>query len=197
MKTYILASKNNHKAKEINEILGSGFKIITQSEAGATDIEVIEDGDTFEANAIKKAEELCAATGKPTIADDSGLCVDLLDGAPGVYTARYAGENATDAENIEKLLSALGDAPLSERSAKFVCVIALARPNEETVTFRGECSGLISLSPHGNGGFGYDPVFYVPSYDCTMSELEPDIKNAISHRSDALKKFVRWVKEIS
>ena len=195
MKTYILASKNKHKAEEINEILGSGFEIITQSEAGAADIEVIEDGDTFEANAIKKAEEICAATGKPTIADDSGLCVDLLDGAPGVYTARYAGENATDAENIEKLLSALGDTPLNERSAKFVCVIALARPNEETVTFRGECSGFISLSPRGKGGFGYDPVFYVSSYDRTMSELEPQIKNAISHRSNALKKFVCWARK--
>lgn len=197
MKTYILASKNKHKAEEINEILGSGFEIITQSEAGAADIEVIEDGDTFEANAIKKAEEICAATGKPTIADDSGLCVDLLDGAPGVYTARYAGENATDAENIEKLLSALGDAPLNKRSAKFVCVIALAQPNKETVTFRGECSGLISLSPRGDGGFGYDPVFYVPSYDRTMSQLEPHIKNAISHRSDALKKFVLWARKHS
>lgn len=195
MKTYILASKNKHKAEEINEILGNGFEIITQSEAGAADIEVIEDGNTFEANAKKKAEEICAATGKPTIADDSGLCVDLLDGAPGVYTARYAGENATDAENIEKLLSALGDTPLNERSAKFVCVIALARPNEETVTFRGECSGFISLSPRGKGGFGYDPVFYVSSYDRTMSELEPHIKNAISHRSNALKKFVCWARK--
>lgn len=194
MNTFILASKNKHKAGEINEILGNGFEIITQDAAGAGDIDVIEDGNTFEENAIKKAEEICAATGKPTIADDSGLCVALLDGAPGIYTARYAGENATDDENIQKLLTALGDAPLNEREAEFVCVIAFARPNEETITFRGECKGLINISKSGNGGFGYDPVFYVPAYGMTMAELESHIKNAISHRSNALKKFVRFIR---
>ncbi|MEE1049563.1 MAG: XTP/dITP diphosphatase [Clostridia bacterium] len=195
MKTFILASKNKHKAQEINDILGEGFKIITQTEAGAEDIDVIEDGDTFEANAIKKAEEISAATGKPTIADDSGLCVDLLDGAPGVYTARYAGENATDAENIEKLLNALEGKLLNERTARFVCVIAVAIPGEETIVFRGECEGLISLQPQGDGGFGYDPIFMVPQYAMTMGELEPHIKNAISHRSNALKKLMRWARD--
>lgn len=195
MKTFILASKNKHKAQEINDILGEGFKIITQTEAGAENIDVIEDGDTFEANAIKKAEEISAATGKPTIADDSGLCVDLLDGAPGVYTARYAGENATDAENIEKLLNALEGKLLNERTARFVCVIAVAIPGEETIVFRGECEGLISLQPQGDGGFGYDPIFMVPQYAMTMGELEPHIKNAISHRSNALKKLMRWARD--
>lgn len=195
MKTFILASKNKHKAQEINDILGEGFKIITQTEAGAENIDVIEDGDTFEANAIKKAEEISAVTGKPTIADDSGLCVDLLDGAPGVYTARYAGENATDAENIEKLLNALEGKLLNERTARFVCVIAVAIPGEETIVFRGECEGLISLQPQGDGGFGYDPIFMVPQYAMTMGELEPHIKNAISHRSNALKKLMRWARD--
>ena len=134
------------------------------------------------------------ATGKPTIADDSGLCVDYLNGAPGVYTARYAGENATDGENIEKLLGALDGVEMSKRAAQFVCVIAFAQPNEETKVFRGECGGFISHEIKGDGGFGYDPIFYVEEYDLTMGELEPQIKNAISHRSNALKKFVEGIK---
>lgn len=194
MKEFVLASKNKHKAAEIKEILGAGFDIITQSEAGAGDMDVIEDGATFEENAIKKAETIMRATGKSAIADDSGLCVDFLDGAPGVYTARYAGENATDAENIEKLLGALDGVAITERTARFVCVIAVAEPNKDTVTFRGECEGKISFEPKGGGGFGYDPIFYVEKYCCTMGQLEPQIKNAISHRSDALKKFAKYMR---
>lgn len=194
MKEFVLASKNKHKAEEIKEILGAGFDIITQSEAGAGDIDVIEDGTTFEENAVKKAETIMRATGKSAIADDSGLCVDFLDGAPGVYTARYAGENATDAENIKKLLGALDGAVITERTAKFVCVIAVAEPNKDTVTFRGECEGKIAFEPKGDGGFGYDPIFYVEKYDCTIGQLEPQIKNAISHRSAALKKFAKYMR---
>ena len=197
MKTFVLASKNKHKAEEIKNILGEGFEVITQTEAGAGDIEVIEDGATFEENAIKKAEEIMRAVGKPTIADDSGLCVDFLNGAPGVYTARYAGENATDAENIEKLLTALGGVPEKDRGARFVCVIAVAEQGKETVTFRGECEGRIALEPKGEGGFGYDPIFYLDEYCATMSEISAEIKNSISHRSNALKKFVEGIKEES
>lgn len=193
MKTFVLASKNAHKAEEIKKILGPDFDVITQTEAGAGSIDVIEDGDTFEANAIKKAEEIMRATGKPTIADDSGLCVDYLKGAPGVYTARYAGENVTDKENITKLLGALRDVPDEKRTARFVCVIALAEPGEETRTFYGECAGRISQKPCGSGGFGYDPVFYVEEYKKTLGELDGDIKNSISHRSCALKKFVEQI----
>lgn len=192
VKTFVLASKNKHKAEEIKNILGEGFEVITQTEAGAGDIEVIEDGATFEENAVKKAEEIMRITGKPTIADDSGLCVDFLGGAPGVYTARYAGENATDAENIEKLLTALKDVPEEDRGARFVCVIAVAEPNRETVTFRGECGGQIAFEPKGEGGFGYDPIFYLEEYGATMSEISAEIKNSISHRSNALKKFADW-----
>lgn len=196
MKTYILASKNKNKAREIAEILGEGFEVITQEQAGFSHIDVIEDGETFEANAVKKAEEICKASGKPTIADDSGLCVDFLDGAPGVYSARYSGENATDKENNEKLLNALDGVPFDKRTARFVCVLAVAEPNKETVTYRGECEGYIALKEIGDGGFGYDPLFYVKQYDMTMGELETHIKNAISHRKNALKKFAKANKKV-
>lgn len=192
MKTFILASKNQHKAEEIKNILGADYEVITQTDAGAGEIDVIEDGTTFEENAIKKAEIILKAVGKPVIADDSGLCVDILDGSPGVYTARYAGENATDAENINKLLTALDGQPAEKRTAKFVCVIAFARPNEKTVTFRGECVGRIAFSPSGESGFGYDPIFYIDDRKCTLAELPAEVKNSISHRFNALKKFSEW-----
>lgn len=195
MKTYVLASKNQHKAEEIKEILGKGFEIITQTEAGAGEIDVVEDGTTFEENAAKKAVAIMEATGKPTIADDSGLCVDYLDGAPGVYTARYAGENADNEANIAKLLDVLKDVPVMKRGAKFVCVIALAEPGKEIKYFRGECSGRITDKKYGDGGFGYDPIFYTEKYEKTMGELEPHIKNAISHRSAALKKLQKYLAE--
>lgn len=194
MRTYILASKNQHKAEEIKSILGDEFEIITQTEEGAGDIDVIEDGLTFEENAIKKAETIMKATGKPTIADDSGLCVEYLNGAPGVYTARYAGENATDEENINKLLKNLKGLNVLDRRAKFVCVIALAVPGKETKVFKGECKGYITEKPMGEDGFGYDPIFYYEKYARTLAQLEPHIKNAISHRSAALKKLAQSLK---
>ena len=187
MKTYVLASKNQHKAEEIKSILGEGYEIITQTEAGAGDIEVIEDGVTFEENAVKKAETIMKATGKPCIADDSGLCVDYLEGAPGVYTARYAGENATDAENIQKLLNALDGVPEEKRGAQFVCVIALSEPDKPTRVFRGECNGRILTEKHGESGFGYDPVFYDEKMEKTLAEMTAEEKNSISHRGNALK----------
>ena len=195
MRTYVLASKNAHKAEEIREILGMGFEIITQTEAGAGEIEVVEDGASFKENAAKKAETIMRATGKAVIADDSGLCVDYLSGAPGIYTARYAGENASDGDNIKKLLTALDGVPPQERTARFVCVIALARPGKETRFFRGECEGRITAEPKGESGFGYDPVFYTEKYARTLAELEPYIKNAISHRSRALRAFYDAVME--
>ncbi len=195
MKTYVLASQNAHKAQEIKAILGDGYQILTQAEAGVGDVDVIEDGLTFEENAAKKAETIMKLTGKPTIADDSGLCVDYLKGAPGIYTARYAGENATDEENIGKLLTALKDVPLYKRDAQFVCVIALAEPGKETRFFRGECPGRITFSSQGEDGFGYDPIFYYEKYAQTLAEMEPHIKNAISHRSAALKKMAEELGE--
>ena len=187
MQTYILASKNQHKAEEIKQILGEGYEIITQTDAGAGDIEVVEDGTTFEENAKKKAETIMQATGKPCIADDSGLCVDYLGGAPGIFTARYAGEHATDLENIQKLLSSLDGVPAEKRNAQFVCVIAVAVPGEETRLYRGECHGKILTEIRGEGGFGYDPIFYVEEYQQSLAEVPTEVKNAISHRFNALK----------
>lgn len=193
MKTFVLASKNAHKAQEIKAILGEDYEILTQVDAGVGNVDVVEDGTTFEENAAKKAETIMKLTGKPTIADDSGLCVDFLKGVPGIYTARYAGENATDAENIEKLLGALDGVPQSERGAQFVCVIAVAVPGEETKLFRGECPGRITLEPKGEDGFGYDPVFFYEEYAMTLAEMEPEQKNAISHRSLALQKMAEGI----
>ncbi len=186
----ILASKNKHKAEEMQAILGDTITLVTQDEAGCGDLEVIEDGDTFEANAIKKAVTVMKATNLPCIADDSGLCVDALGGAPGLYTARFAGENATDDENIQKLLDELNGVEMSKRTARFVCVIAVAYPDRDPVTFRGECEGFILTEKHGKNGFGYDPVFYVEEFGKAMAELPADVKNSISHRSRALAKLV-------
>lgn len=185
---FVLASQNKHKALEIKKILGEGYEILTQSEAGFEG-EVVEDGLTFRENAIKKAETVMMATGKPTIADDSGLCVDALGGAPGVYTARFAGESATDDENIKKLLSALSGVPEEERGAQFVCCIAFATPGEETRTFEGKCEGRVLFEKAGEGGFGYDPIFYTPVFKKSLAEVSADEKNSISHRSLALKLF--------
>ena len=184
----VLASHNKHKAEEIKNILGGGFEIITQDEAGFSD-EVVEDGVTFEENAIKKAETVMKATGLPTIADDSGLCVKALGGAPGIYTARYAGENATDSDNIAKLLGVLENVPEEKRDAEFVCTIAYARPDEETVTFTGKCEGRILFEVAGENGFGYDPVFYSPKFGKSLAQVTAEEKNSISHRSRALELF--------
>ena len=185
----ILASKNSHKANEMQAILGDEFELVTQIQAGCGDIDIIEDGDTFEKNAIKKAVTIMNASKNPSIADDSGLCVDALSGSPGIYTARFAGENATDDENIAKLLKALDGVEFEKRTARFVCVIALAIPGEEPITYRGECSGYILTEKHGDNGFGYDPVFFVPEYNKSMAELDGEIKNSISHRFNALEKL--------
>ena len=185
----ILASKNRHKAQEMQAILGDRITLVTQDEAGFADLDVVEDGTTFEENAIKKAVAVMEPSGLPCIADDSGLCVDALDGAPGLYTARYAGENATDEENIQKLLGALEGVEKEKRTARFVCVIAVAYPDREPVTFRGECEGFILTEKHGENGFGYDPVFYVEKYGKAMAELPAEVKNSISHRSRALAKL--------
>ncbi len=185
----ILASKNAHKAEEMQAILGEGAELVTLDKTAACNIDVIEDGETFEENAIKKATEIMQATGLPAIADDSGLCVDALSGRPGIYTARFAGENATDDENISKLIAELDGVETEKRTARFVCVIALAVPGEEVKTYRGECEGRILTAKQGENGFGYDPVFYVPEFNQSMAELPSEVKNSISHRFNALKKL--------
>lgn len=186
----ILAATNNkHKLVELRDILGShGIEVISAAEAGGVP-EVDEDQPTFEGNALKKAVETAKAKNMIVFADDSGLCVDSLDGRPGVYSARYAGPRASDSDRINKLLGELKDH--DDRSAKFVCVIALASPEGPIGTALGECHGKISDSPTGDQGFGYDPVFIPEGFDNSFAELGDDIKNSLSHRGNALKKALQ------
>ncbi|MCM8532462.1 MAG: RdgB/HAM1 family non-canonical purine NTP pyrophosphatase [Lentisphaeraceae bacterium] len=185
----ILAATNNaHKLEELKEILGpQGIEVISGKEAGGIP-EVIEDKDTFEGNASKKAIETAQAKNMFVFSDDSGLCVEALDGRPGVYSARYAGENATDTDRMNKLLGELEGK--ETRAAKFVCTIALATPEGLIGTATGECHGTIASAPQGNEGFGYDPLFIPDGYDKTFAELGEDIKNKLSHRGNALKKAI-------
>lgn len=188
---FVLASQNKHKAKEIESILGDGFSIITMDETKAKGIDIEENGETFEENALIKARAVAKITNLPTIADDSGICVEYLNGKPGVRTARYAGENATDDENIDKLLDALSGIPEEKRGAYFACSIAVVFPSGEEKTFFGKCDGRILTERHGENGFGYDPIFFVPEHGCSMAELSPDVKNSISHRSRALSEMMK------
>jgi len=181
----VLATRNKGKVKEFADLLrGVVGNIISLADLDNPP-EVIEDGDTFEENALKKARMIAEHSGKPTLADDSGLVVEALGGRPGVYSARFAGEDATDGDNIEKLLIELGEE--TNRRAKFVCVLALVYPDGAEIIAEGECPGEILDKPRGEGGFGYDPVFYLPDREKTMAEVTPQIKNSISHRARAVK----------
>ncbi len=184
MKKLFLATGNKKKIKEISEIL-EGYEILSIND-GYTIPDVVEDRDTFEENSQKKALEIAKAVGMPVIADDSGLCVEALGGAPGIYSARYSGENATDETNNIKLIQELKEK--ENKDAKFVCVITLAKPNGEYHSFRGEVEGIIVEKPGGTDGFGYDPHFYIEKYGKTFAEI-PEIKKEISHRAKALKKL--------
>jgi len=188
-----LATGNKKKIKEIGAIFEDFDIEITSIQDGIEIPEVVEDGDTFEANSAKKALEIAKLLGVTTIADDSGLCVNALDGAPGIYSARYSGEDATDATNNEKLISELSG--VEDRGAKFVCVITLAKPTGEIYSFRGEVEGVIVDTPGGTDGFGYDPHFMVPKYGKTLAEI-PEIKNKISHRAKALELLKKEIKNI-
>ena len=193
--TIVIATRNKHKLAEIARMLTPlGFDVISQLDAGA-DIEVEETGATFEENAALKAETIAKLTGKITVADDSGLEVDALGGAPGVYSARYAGEGATGAELIEKLLFNMKDIPNEKRTARFVSVICLKHPDGSGFTVRGECEGVIAFAPSGVNGFGYDPVFFIPELHKTFAELTDMQKDGISHRGNSLKKFVKDLTE--
>jgi XTP/dITP diphosphohydrolase len=182
----VIATRNQGKGREFEKLLTPlGFEI--EDLSSYTDLpDVIEDGTTFEENAIKKAVEIQKQIGKLVLADDSGLCVDYLDGAPGVYSARYAGEPSNDLCNNEKLMLALENVPMEQRDARFVCVLALAIPGQEPWIVRGECQGKIAKEPVGSNGFGYDPLFYLPQFGKTMAQLLPEQKNEISHRAKAL-----------
>lgn len=187
----LLASSNQNKIKEIRGILakatGSPVEVLSLSDVGFHD-EIVEDGATFEENALIKART-AASLGYFGIGDDSGLCVDALEGAPGIYSARYAGEPCDDEKNNKKLLAALENCPEEKRTARFVCTLACVSPDGDSFTVRGECEGEILRAPCGSGGFGYDPLFRPAGFDKTFSELSFEEKNAISHRGRALRAF--------
>lgn len=189
-KTILIATQNKNKRIEILDILknipGILFRDIEDFPFLPT---VEEDKNTFQENAVKKATILAKACNTWVMADDSGLQVDALNGRPGVFSCRYAGPNATDEKNREKVLSELKGVPKERRTARFVCTIALASPHELFFVVEGRCEGFITEEPKGKRGFGYDPIFYVPQYHQTFGELHSSIKNMISHRADALKQF--------
>ncbi len=183
----VLASQNAHKLVEMSHILARyGVELILQSDLGVH-IDVEETGSTFEENSLLKARAVMEATGLPAIADDSGLCVDALNGAPGIYSARYGGPGLDDAGRYRLLLENLRGQ--LDRRAKFVSVVTCCVPNGDVVAARGECPGTIGYAPQGENGFGYDPVFFVPARRKTFAQLSEEEKNEISHRANALKEF--------
>lgn len=196
MKKIVLATGNQGKVREMADLLADfGFDVVAQSEFNVS--EVAESGTTFIENAIIKARHAAKETGLPAIADDSGLEVDYLGGAPGVYSARYAGEDASDQQNLEKLLDAMKDVPEAQRSARFHCVLVLMRhENDPTpLVCHGKWEGRILTQAHGSNGFGYDPIFFVPEENCASAQLEPMRKKQLSHRGQALKKLFQAIEE--
>ncbi|WP_307328906.1 XTP/dITP diphosphatase [Evansella vedderi] len=187
MDQLFIATSNSGKVREFAAFFDSkGIKVKSLHDLESS-IDVVEDGDTFEENAMKKAEEIGQAIGQVVIADDSGLEVDALNGRPGIYSARYAGTGKDDQANMTKILEELEGVPDCKRSARFVCVLAVYIPGKETKTVRGTCEGVIGKEPVGMNGFGYDPIFYLPEWNKTMAQLEREEKNKISHRANALK----------
>lgn len=192
----ILATNNAHKMREIFEILGSDFPDMQSLKQAGLEIDVVEDKDTFQANAIKKAEEVLRFSGYPAaLADDSGLLVDALNGAPGVYSARYAGEGHNDAENNEKLMRDMAGVPWERRTCRFASAVALARQGRETICVLGTVEGILLNEARGSNGFGYDPYFYYPPFDRSFAELSAEEKNAVSHRKRALEALQAILRE--
>jgi XTP/dITP diphosphohydrolase len=186
LRELVLATRNEGKVREFKEIMGDlPLKILSLNDFPAFP-EIVEDGRTFEENALKKARALAAFSGDIAIADDSGLAVDALGGAPGILSARYAGEGATDLENNLKLLDALEGVPLERRKGAFICAIAVVSPDGKEEVVTGECRGRIGLEMRGSEGFGYDPIFVPDGFDKTFAELGGEIKNRISHRYRAI-----------
>lgn len=189
---YIIATHNMKKRDELQRILSPlGIRVLLAEEAGIELTDVDETGTTFEENALLKAESGCKESGMPCIADDSGIAVDYLDGAPGVYSARYAGGHGDDEANNQKLLRELADVPDEERGAAYVSVVCCVYPDGKVISARGECRGRIGYTPIGNGGFGYDPYFLPEEYgyEKTMAQLTAEEKDAISHRGKAVREI--------
>lgn len=195
----VISTGNKNKVKEIAYMLRNmNIEVISKNDIGLGDLEVIEDGNTLEDNSILKAKALAEKIDYKYIvmADDSGLFVDKLNGEPGVYSSRYAGEEGNDEKNNRKLLEALKDTPIEERNSKFKTVIVLITENKETLVVHGECKGTIGLTAKGNNGFGYDPLFIPKGFKETFGELGEDVKNQISHRAKALEKLKNEIEKI-
>lgn len=192
----VLASKNKHKLEEISQITEKfGMELVLESDLGV-DIDVEETGSTFEENSFLKAEAVMKATGLPALADDSGIAVDALNGEPGIYSARYGfDESLDDWGRLQLLLKNTEQVPDERRQAKFVCVITLVTPQREIIQARGEVHGMLLRTPAGQGGFGYDPIFYYPPLGKSLAELTPEEKNQVSHRANALQVFYQKLKE--
>ena len=192
----ILATNNAHKMREIFEILGAEFPdMVTLKQAGL-EIDVEEDGSTFAENAIKKAEEVLKFSGYPAaLADDSGLIVDELGGAPGVYSARYAGEGHNDADNNAKLMRDMANVPTERRTCRFASAVALARKGKETICVMGYAEGILLTEARGQNGFGYDPYFFYPPFGKSFAELSAEEKNAVSHRKHALEALLEVLRQ--
>lgn len=198
MKKIILASGNAGKLREFQQLLsGCGFEVLPQSDFFSENAE--ETGLTFVENAIIKARYACAKTGLPAIADDSGIEVDALNGRPGIYSARYAGESAKDADNNAKLLQELNGVPTEKRSARYHAVLAFMRHAEDPtpILCHGVWEGVILTEPRGEGGFGYDPLFFVPTHNCASAELDKAEKNRISHRGKAMQELLQKLSALS
>lgn len=196
MSKLVLATGNQGKVREMSNLLAEfGFDVRAQSEFNVSD--VAETGTTFIENAIIKARHAATETGLPAIADDSGLEVDFLKGAPGIYSARYAGEGASDQDNLNKLLDALQNVPEEQRTARFHCVLVFMRHKDDPtpIVCHGSWEGRILTEAHGENGFGYDPIFYVPETNCASAELNPEQKKQLSHRGKALKKLFSALSE--
>ena len=195
MQKIVLASNNKGKVREFGEMLSTiNMVVVPQATFDIEDAD--ETGLTFVENAIIKARHASTIAGLPAIADDSGLEVDFLKGAPGIYSARYSGEGATDEKNLLKLLDALKDVPEEKRTARFQCLLVYMRHAEDPTPLicQGTWEGIITTEPHGENGFGYDPIFYVPTHNCSSAELSAEIKNSLSHRGLALKKLLTALK---
>ncbi len=195
--TVVISSKNKGKLAEFQYIFSKwNMKVITRDEAGVSaDFDVEEDGETFEENSLKKAEAIMEICQLPTMADDSGLKIQALNGAPGVFSARFSGEEGNDIKNIEKVLDLMKDVPKEARGAYFETVITLLFPSGEKLVAKGKCQGRINEEPLGDKGFGYDPIFIPDGYEETFAQLGKEIKNQISHRAMALKELERLLKE--
>lgn len=189
----VVATRNKGKLKEIRRLLEDQMVDVLGMDRFPDAPDVVEDGETFADNARKKAEAIASFTGKACLADDSGLVVKALDGRPGVHSARYSGDDATDHSNNLKLLQEMTGIPEADRQAAFCCVMALCLPGESTRLFEGQVEGTILTREQGQGGFGYDPLFWVTGHQCTMAELPLDIKNRISHRGQALRQVVDYI----